>query len=74
MCNAMAELLLSPTVSRGRHTATRGGVRKCRAVQELKRALNARIYLAHNRVSAAGEEMKAAGIPGNEGPSEEILL
>lgn len=66
MSNAMAELLTSPMVGRGRHMVTSGGLRKSRAVQEKKRTLNARVFLAANRVSAATEEMKTAGLPGNE--------
>lgn len=60
MSNAMAELLSSPMVGRGRHTATPGGARKLRAVQDRKRVVNARVFLALNRVSAAAEEMKTA--------------
>lgn len=62
----MSELMSAPMVFRGRHQATAAGARKRLAVQEAKKAVNARVYLAFNRMSAACEEMKTAGLPGNE--------
>lgn len=66
LVNAMSELMSAPMVFRGRHQATPAGQRKMRSVQDAKKGLNARVFLAFNRMSAACEEMKAAGLPGNE--------
>lgn len=59
-------LLKMPNVSRSRHFYTSAGRHKRAKVQAEKAALLQRIGACFSRLSAAVEEMKAAGLPGNE--------
>ena len=63
---AQCEVLLAPNVGRARHHFTPGGRRKREAVQARKAVCLNRIANAFSKISAAPEEMKAAGLPGNE--------
>jgi hypothetical protein len=60
------QLLQMPNVSRSRHFYTSAGRHKRARIQGEKAVLLQRINVQMCRLSAAVEEMKAAGLPGNE--------
>lgn len=66
LSTAMADILLSPNVGHARHLLTSRGAAKRLQVQAFKASRHALIGDAWARLSAAGEELKAAGLPGSE--------
>lgn len=63
---AQCDILLAPNVGRSRHLLSSGGRHKRARVQAYKAERHKRIATALSRLSAAVEELKTAGLPGNE--------
>lgn len=66
MTEAQCDVLLAPNVSRSRHLLTAPGRQKRCRVQAFKAERHMRIATGFSRLSAAAEELKTAGLPGNE--------
>ena len=66
LLSAQQDVLLAPNVGRSRHFLTERGQKKRSRVQQYKAERHVHITLAVTRLSAAVEELKTAGLPGNE--------